>query len=166
MKRTVFTFGTLYEDNIIKALLGEIPTNFPAKLHDYSIYKAGFSPLPTKIKEFFLSRNYDPNTFSYLFVKYDPTHNFIIEGRAYSINLEQELILDHWELYPDWYRKKEVKIIDNDGKEHEAFVYTVDYDGERLEEFTRVVNDPEEVIINAKAARNRVLEKFPKAFTN
>jgi len=164
MKRLVFTFGTLYQDNIIEALLGKIPENFYATLTGYSIYKAGFSDLPDKVKDFFKSQNADESTFSYLFVKEDPEHAFTIDGRAYAIDLEQELILDHWELYPDWYRKKRVLIKTKDGQEQEAFVYTLDIDGERLTEFRRVVNDPEKVLANAKVARQGVIDKFPKAF--
>lgn len=166
MKRLVFTFGTLYEDEIIKALLGKIPQNFYATLHGYSIYQAGYSQLPNKVKEFFSTRNYDLNTFSYLYVKQDSEHNSAIEGRAYYIDLEQEMILDHWELYPDWYRKKAVSIKVKDGTEHEAFVYTVDYEGKKLNDFKRVVNNPEKVIVNAKETRKRVIEKFPKAFSH
>lgn len=166
MKRTIFTFGTLYPDNIIEALLGTIPENFYASLSDYSIYKAGFDELSPKIKDFFISRNVDQSTFSYLFAKHDPANKFIIEGRAYSVDLDQELIIDHWELYPDWYRKKAVTITGNDGSEYDAFTYTLDIDGERLEQYQRVVNDPEKVLANAKATRARVLEKFPKAFNS
>ena len=166
MKRLVFTFGTLYPDNIIEALLDNIPENFYATLSGYSIYQAGFSQLPSKIKEMFQSRNIDQSTFSYLFTKKDSSHNFTIEGRAYYVDLEEELILDHWEQYPDWYRKKSVIIKTTDGVEHEAYIYTLDIDGEKLEEFKRVVNDPEKVLANAKAVRSRVLEKFPKAFNS
>jgi hypothetical protein len=78
----------------------------------------------------------------------------------------RSLYWTHWELYPDWYRKKAVTIKAKDGIEHEAFVYTVDYDLDKLKEFKRVVNDLDQVIENAKETRKRVLEKFPKAFTH
>lgn len=164
MKRIVFTFGTLYEDSIIEALLGTIPQNFYATVTGYSVYRGNFSQLPSKVKDYFRAKNVDQNTFSYLFVKGDPTNNFTLKGRAYMIDLDQELILDHWELYPDWYRKKKVVIKAEDGTEHEAFLYTLDIDGERLEEFERVVNVPEKVLASAKAVRQRVIGKFPEAF--
>jgi hypothetical protein len=80
------------------------------------------------------------------------------------MDLAQELILDHWELYPDWYRKQDVTVKASDGKEHEAIIYTVDYDGPKLDHFARVVNDLPGVISNARAARKRVMKKFPEAF--
>lgn len=97
----------------IEALLGTIPENFYATLSDYSIYKAEFDQLSPKIRDFFVSRNVDQSTFTYLFAKHDPVHKFTIEGQAYSVDLDQELILDHWELYPDWYRKKAVNLGDD-----------------------------------------------------
>ncbi len=158
MQRLVFTFGTLYPDNIIEALLGKVPPNFYATLSGYSIYQAGFYQLPPKIMKIFQARNVDQSTFSYLFAKEDPDHNFVIDGRAYLVDLTEELILDNWELYPDWYHKKSVMIKATDGLEHEAFIYTLDIDGERLEKFKRVVNDPEKVLANAKAVREKAIK--------
>jgi len=162
MKRLLFTFGTLYPDEIISALLGAVPPNFYAELAGYSIYKGTFEHLPSKVADFFLTRNIDKRSFSYLFAKHDTEHGFVIDGRAYEINLNQELILDHWERYPDWYRKQSVKLKSEDGSAHDAFIYTLDIDGERLSEYKRVMNDPEKVLANAKATRQRVMEKFPK----
>ncbi|HCS78590.1 TPA: hypothetical protein DIV55_02500 [Patescibacteria group bacterium] len=166
LERLVFTFGTLYPDEIITALLGTIPRNFYATLSNYSIFKGGATQLPEKARLFFESRNYDPQTFSYLFAKEDIEHDYTISGRVYTVNIQQELILDHWELYPDWYRKQDVLVIDKENKSHEAFIYTLDYDGERLSEFKRVLNDPEKVLKNANATRQRVMDKFPKFFNH
>ncbi len=165
MKRLLFTFGTLYPDDIISALLGVVPTNFYATLTGYSIYKGTFEHLPSKVADFFLTRNIDKRTFSYLFAKQDTDHGFVIDGRAYEISLDQELILDHWERYPEWYRKQEVSIKSEDGSMHEAFIYTLDIDGERLSEYKRVMNDPDKVLANAMATRHRVMEKFPRIFS-
>jgi hypothetical protein len=97
------------------------------------------------IQEIFSARDYNERNFSFLFVK--PEENAgSIEGRAYSIDLGQELILDHWEWYSDWYPKQLVPIRSTDGESHEAFVYTVDYAGKKLQEFKRIVNDPQKVI--------------------
>src|SRR6266446_1367915 len=145
MKRHVFTFGTLYEDGIIQALLGSVPDNFYASLPGHAMYKGAFSELPEKMQAVFSARGYDDTNFSYLFVKSDPNAE-LIEGKAYAIDLRQELILDHWEWYPDWYRKQAVAIQSSDEKEYEAFVYTLDYQGERLSDFKRVVNDPMKVM--------------------
>ncbi len=165
MNRPLFTFGTLYPDNIISALLGAVPPNFYAALTGYSIYKGTYAQLPPKVADFFLTRNIDKETFSYLFAKQDAERDFVIEGRAYDIDLNQELILDHWERYPDWYRKQSVKIKSEDGSVYDAFIYTLDIDGERLSEYNRVMNDPEKVLANAMATRQRVMEKFPRIFS-
>jgi peroxiredoxin len=59
-----------------------------------------------------------------------------------------------------------VTIKAKDGNKQEAFVYTLDYTGEKLKEFKRVVNDLDKVLVNAKKVRQQVIEKFPKAFSN
>jgi hypothetical protein len=163
MSSLVFTFGTLYDDDIIKALLGSIPKNFYAVLHGYAVYRGVFSQLPQIVKDRIGSR-VDPETFSFLFVKAAPKTS-VVNGRVYEINLGQELILDNWEIYPDWYRKQAVTVRADNGSEHQAFIYTVNYDGEEVRNFSRVVNEPIAVIENAKAARQRTMEKFPEAFT-
>jgi hypothetical protein len=160
MDRVVFTFGTLYEDDVITALLGRIPSNFYATLPDHSIYKAGFGQLPSKVKEFILSKGYDPQTFSFLFLKPDKSPAFPITGRAYYLTPEDELVLDRWEGYPDWYDKVPMTIHDDRGGSHQAFAYTRDFDGERLETYTRVVNNREKVLTNARVAREEVLAKI------
>ena len=99
-----------------------------------------------------------------MFAKQDTEHGFVIDGRAYEINLDQELILDHWELYPNWYRKQDVNIKSENRSMHDAFVYTLDIDGERLSKFKRIINDPEKVLANARNTRQRVVEKFPLLF--
>jgi len=160
MDRIVFTFGTLYEDDVIAALLGKVPANFYADLSDHSIYKAGFKQLPPKAKEFILSKGYDPQTFSFLYLKSDESAAFSIKGRAYYINQEDELVLDRWEGYPDWYSKVPMTVHDDHGRVYQAFVYSGDFDGERLETYVRVVNNREKVLINARAARQEVLAKI------
>jgi gamma-glutamylcyclotransferase (GGCT)/AIG2-like uncharacterized protein YtfP len=161
MKRFVFTFGTLYVDEIIAALLGTIPKNFYASLPGYAVYKGKFAQLPVAAQN--KLRHLDPDTFSFLFAKPDPSRS--LEGRVYEVSLQQEMILDHWELYPDWYRKQAVTVHSGDGKQHEAIIYTVDYDGARLDHYERVVNDLAEVIESAKAARIRAIDQHPQAFT-
>jgi gamma-glutamylcyclotransferase (GGCT)/AIG2-like uncharacterized protein YtfP len=161
VKRLVFTFGTLYVDDIIQALFGMIPKNFYANLKGYGVYKGRYAQMPEAARN--KLRHLDPDTFSFLFAK--PEESRSVEGRVYEVNLAQEMILDHWEVYPDWYRKRAVTVLAKDGQEHEAIIYTVDYEGEKLEHFDRVVNDLPGVIRNAKAARQRVIDKFPEAFT-
>ena len=158
MKRLVFTFGTLYVDEIIKALFGVIPKHFYATLPGFGVYKGTYAQLPEPAQNK-LKDHVDTNTFSFLFAKPDPSSS--VNGRVYEVDLEQEMILDYWEVYPDWYRKQAVKVRSEEGEEHKAIIYTVNYEGEKLEHFERVVNDLDGVIKNAKAARQRVIDKFP-----
>src|SRR5882757_65954 len=113
MDRIVFTFGTLYEDDIIAALLGRIPHNFYATLPGHSIYEAGFSQLLPMTKKFILSKGYDPQIFSFLFLRTDQAPASQVEGRAYYLDPDDELVLDRWESYPDWYSKVPVVIQDS-----------------------------------------------------
>jgi hypothetical protein len=159
MNRIVFTFGTLHEDDVVEALLGRVPHNFYAILPDYAIYRAGFSQLSAKTKEFILSKGYDPQTFSFLYLKADDSPTALVKGRAYYLEPEDELVLDQWEGYPDWYDKLPVSIQDSSGRNCEAFVYSGNFAGEKLQTFTRVVNHRETVLANAKKARQEVLGK-------
>jgi gamma-glutamylcyclotransferase (GGCT)/AIG2-like uncharacterized protein YtfP len=162
VKRIVFVFGTLYVDDVIEALLGSIPIYFHASLAGFGIYKGEFNQVPEAAQNKLRDR-VDVDSFSFLFAK--PIESQTIDGRVYEVNLEQEMILDHWEVYPDWYRKRAVSVQYDDGESHEAFIYTIDSEGILLEHFERVVNDLEGVIKNAKDARQRVIEKFPEAFS-
>jgi gamma-glutamylcyclotransferase (GGCT)/AIG2-like uncharacterized protein YtfP len=159
--RLVFAFGTLYDDEIIKSLLGVIPRNFYTSLPGYALYRGTYAQIPAAVRSRLSHLNEE--TFSYLYIR--PTPQNRVTGRVYEIDLAQELILDHWELYPDWYRKQPVKVQAGTG-ELEAFVYTLDHDGERVMEVTRVLNDPTEVTGHARAARARVQNKFPQAFSD
>jgi len=58
MTRLVFTFGTLYDDDIITVLLGEVPRNFYATLSGYAIYKGSFDQLPPKVRDYFAAKGY------------------------------------------------------------------------------------------------------------
>jgi len=165
MNRLVFTFGTLFDDEIVMALLGKIPTNFYATLPGYAVYEGSFDQLPSKVRDYFSAKGYDQQTFSYLFVKPDQSSGSMVVGRTYAVSREQELIIDHWEHVPEWYRKQTVTIQPNDGTPREAFVYTLDYKGKKLTEFHRVVNDPVRVIEAAKVTRAMVMEKFPEVFS-
>jgi hypothetical protein len=162
--RIVFTFGTLYEDRVIKALLGRIPDNFYATLPAYAVYKAGFAQLPAKAKEFILSKGYDTRSFSFLFLKPEYTSQSAVSGRAYHIKPSDELVLDRWENYPDWYEKQLVGILDNDGKRREAIIYSGNFEGKKMEEYQRVVNTPQQVVSNATRARAEVVAKYPEVF--
>lgn len=164
--RLLFTFGTLYPDDMIQALLGEIPENFYGTLEGYSMYSGNYAQLSRQLQEDFADKILDKGTFVYVFAKEDPNSNFVIEGRAYYIDSKQELILDHWERYPNWYRKQNVVIKDNDGKQYDAFIYTLDIDGVKMTEYKRVMNDPEKALENARKMREIVISKFPDIFNN
>ncbi len=163
--RIVFTFGTLYEDSVIKALLGRIPDNFYATLPAYAIYKAGFSQLPPKAKEFILSKGYDTQSFSFLFLKPEIISASAVSGRAYHIESADELVLDRWENYPNWYEKQLVTIQDSDGGWHEAIIYSGNFEGKKMQKYQRVVNTLEQVVSNATRARVEVIAKYPQAFS-
>lgn len=164
MKRLLFTFGTLYPDDMIQALLNETPKNFYGTLEGYSMYSGNYSQLPDQLQKDFADKILDEDTFAYVFAKEDTNSDFIIEGRAYYIDSKQELILDHWERYPNWYRKQNVTIKDNNGKQHEAFIYTLDINGMKMTEYKRVMNDPEKALENARKMRKTVVSKFPDIF--
>lgn len=154
-KKIVFTFGTLFDPQVIKALLGEEPENFLASLEGFSIYKGKEKHLPKKVKKY-LAPKYDLKNFSFLFVKPDNTENYCIQGKAYIINPKQEKILDIWEQYPNWYDKMNIIIKDSKGKEYNAYVYTVKHDGEELKNYKRIVNNFEEVIKNARLVNQSI----------
>ncbi len=50
MKRFVFTFGTLYEPQIVIALLGTEPHSFLATLHGYAVYKGTGNDLSEEMR--------------------------------------------------------------------------------------------------------------------
>jgi len=164
LTRKLFTFGTLYPDEMIKALLGEIPENFYGTLKGFSVYRGNWTQLPENIRKTFEEMNVDQSTFSYAFAKKDYRAEKVIKGRIYSISLDQELVLDHWERYPDWYRKLDVVVKDELGNEHDAFIYTLDIKGELMEKVERVLNTPEKALANAKKLNQRVADKFPSVF--
>lgn len=145
---------------MITALLGEIPENFYGTLSGYSMYSGNYSQLPEQLQKDFADKIIDKESFAYAFAKQDSASDFIIEGRAYYIDLNQELILDHWERYPNWYRKQEVLIKDKQNNTHKAFIYTLDINGTKMTEYKRVMNDPEKALKNAKQMREVVLKKF------
>lgn len=160
MKRLLFTVGTLYFDDVIHALLGVVPKNFPATLTGFSLYQAGFSQLPPEIQKRFVDV-VDQQTFSYVFAKPYLVSDQLLTGRAYELSIDQELIIDHWEQYPDWYRKHPVVITADDDSPHDAYIYTLDIAGVQQETLNRMVNDLALVVFEARATRERVLEKFP-----
>ena len=77
-----------------------------------------------------------------------------------------ELILDHWELYPDWYRKQAVTIRTHDGSEQEAFIYTVDYGGQKQDEIRRVITDKAKLLPMRKRPDPEFKRNSRKFFTN
>jgi hypothetical protein len=162
MSKIVFTYGTLFEDKIIKALFGKIPQNFYASLSGYTVYKGNSNQLPQIVKTYLISNNVDLNSYSYLFARQEPSGN--IEGRAYIIDSNQELILDSWESYPNWYSKKIVTIKAKNNSNHKAFIYTLDIDGEKIKKFKRCLNDLDAVLQRAKSTREEVIKKFPNLF--
>ena len=158
MTSNIFTFGTLVDDEVIASLLGVVPRNFYATLDGQAVYRGTFEQLPTLVRQ--RLTHVDPNTFKFLFVK-PKAASSQVAGRLYQVTPAQEKILDQWELFPDWYRKRTVTVTTADGASHEAFLYTLDCDGEELTDFTRVPNDREFTLDRARRTRARVLRKLP-----
>jgi len=164
MHKLVFTYGTLYEPQIMEALLGYIPQNFLATLSNFSVYCGDEHILSEEIKQDLRSKGRDLSSFKFLFAKKDIKNPSLIEGKAYSITPNDELILDWWERYPKLYRKESATIKDSDGKKYEAFIYTIDKDGEKLDHFSRDPNnDIDLTILNANKLRQKIKLEFPLA---
>lgn len=162
MTRTVFTFGTLCEEQIISALLGYTPEPIFATLTGYSVYLGTQAIMPKEIKQDFISKGRDLSNFKFLFAKKDENIETKIESKAYHITTADELFLDWWERYPKWYRKQDVHIQNNQGESMRAFIYTIDKNGEKLQNFVRNPNNnTEEAVENAQKLRERVKMEFP-----
>lgn len=160
MKRIVFTFGTLYEPQIIKALLGMEPVNYLAVLKGYAVFQGTGKDLTSDIKTD-IGNKHDLNTFTFLFAKKVENEESLIQGKAYEISTHQELILDWWERYPKWYRKEDVKIHDLQGNTQGAFIYTVDREGKKLDKFARVQGDISVYLNGAKNLLQKINTEFP-----
>jgi hypothetical protein len=96
MKRVVFTFGTLYEERIITALLGYLPEYSIAELQGYSVYLGTQAIMPDEVKQDFISKGRDLTAFKFLFAKKDEGSSYPIEGKAYTITTVDELMVDRW----------------------------------------------------------------------
>lgn len=163
-KRIVFTFGTLFVPEIIEALLNHTPENFMAYLAGYSVYLGNEHILSNEIKQDFISKGRNLSNFKFLFAKKDITSSTAIEGKAYYIDLKDELILDWWERYPKWYRKENVTIQNKTGEKFSAFIYTLDKNGEKQVSFKRNPNNnTREAIEGAQKIRERIKQEFPLA---
>ncbi|PJE62445.1 hypothetical protein COU88_04990 [Candidatus Roizmanbacteria bacterium CG10_big_fil_rev_8_21_14_0_10_39_6] len=155
MKRLVFTFGTLYEPQIISALLGKEPPFFMAHVEGYQVFKGTGDLLPSEIYQD-ISSKHDISTFSFLFAQKSTDPNASINEKVYEITTNQEIYLDWWERYPRWYRKEDIIVTEEHGKAHKAFMYTVDKTGELLETFERVQGDVNTYITGAKKTTRKI----------
>lgn len=155
--KLIFVFGTLFDQRVIKKLLGKEPKSFLARLKNFSVYKGTKNHLSRELKDFFSQSGYDLNKFFFLFAKPDNSKGAVIEGKVYEVSPLEEKILDTWEHYPQWYDKIKGAAEDDKGKEHEVYVYTIDKEGEKLDNFERILNDIDDVIRNAKLIRQEVI---------
>ena len=158
LKKVVFTFGTLYEPRITKALLGELPDYFDTELVGFSIYRGGTDQLPDQVKQDIITHRGSLDGLTYHFAKPDESEN-VITGRAWMITDLQEKILDAWERYPAWYQKQDVQVRDKQGHLKKAIAYTQDGDGDPVDlaVFERVPGGVQEYISEAKRVREDVL---------
>jgi hypothetical protein len=158
--RILFTFGTLYEPQIISAMLGHEPVNFLATLEDYAVFKGTKDDLSREIKTD-IKQKRDLDTFVFLFAKkVDRTLHSHISGKAYYVTVHEELIIDWWERYPKWYRKDDVEIQNNTGEKFQAIVYVTDGIGKLLDNFDRVQGDVVSYVQRAKELRSKVKTIF------
>jgi len=160
MNKLVFTFGTLYEPKIIAALLGKIPSNFLASVKGYSIYKGTEKDAPEFIRKE-LKEIWDMKNFSFLFAKKSDNPEDFITGKVYEISTSQELVLDHYERYPYWYRKEDISVEDQNGKKYLAFMYSIDKGGEKVGRFKRVNGEENIYMESGRKIRKKVLKEFP-----
>jgi|SRR3990167_2346034 len=160
MKRLVFTFGTLYEPQIISALLGKEPPFFMAHVEGYQVFKGTGDLLPSEIYQD-ISSKHDISTFSFLFAQKSTDPNASINGKVYEITTNQEIMLDWWERYPRWYRKEDITVTDQDNNTHEAFMYTIDKEGELLNNFERIQGDLKQYLAGAIKLKSKLRAEFP-----
>ena len=158
--RILFTFGTLYEPQIISVMLGHEPANFLATLKDYAVFKGTKDDLSEEIKADIRQKR-DLDNFAFLYAKnVDPTLHSQITGKAYYVTAKEEFIIDWWERYPKWYRKEDVEIQNIKGEKFQAIVYVIDRDGKPLDNFERVQGDIASYIQRAKDLRIKVQTIF------
>ncbi len=153
MNRLAFTFGTLYEPQIVTALLGTEPTSFLATLHGYAVYKGTGNDLSDEMKAD-IGKKRNLAHFIYLFAK--KSESGTIEGKVHELSPDQEKIFDKWERYPMWYSKEDVTVTDEQGNQHNAFVYVINQDGEKMATFERVQGNIETYVESAKRVREKM----------
>ncbi|KMZ56757.1 Protein AIG2 [Zostera marina] len=90
----VFVYGTLMDDQIVKALLKRVPSSFPAILHNHNRYKIEGRVYPAII----------------------PEHSKIVTGKVYPDITDTELdIFDYYE--DSGYDKRTVEVVLIEGLE-------------------------------------------------
>ncbi len=155
--RLLFTFGTLFEPDVISALLGYEPKHFPAILKDYAVYQGTKDDLPEEIKED-IKQKRDLENFVFLFAKkVDPSLHSQILGKAYYITQNDEHIIDLWERYPAWYQKEAVEAEDDQGRKHPAFVYVINKEGVLMHEFQRNPYELTSILKSAQTLHEKVM---------
>lgn len=154
--RKYFVFGTLYEDKILKALLGYVPKSYEATLQGYGVFRGKCNDIPEKVKET-ISPNHDLANFSFLFAKKDKKSDMKIQGKVLEINEQDEKLFDIWERYPTWYGKDAVYVVDGKRMIHEVNVYTINMPGEYLPVYKRVQGNVKTYVQAARKLRAKYL---------
>lgn len=154
MSKLFFTYGIFYLPEVIKALFDIVPPEFKAELHGYELYQGDKNDLTSEVYKI-IKKEFDINTYSFLFLKQIKSSKSIITGKAYQINKQQEQLLDSYELCPQFYQKHQVLITDKKNKQHQAFIYTQNITGEKYTKvYNRMLNNIDQIIQNVTNYKN------------
>src|SRR3989338_4216721 len=123
----VFGYATLSEQEYIQALLGVVPPHFGATLSGYQLCLQEYDCMPEKVQDV-IAHNWKPEEFKSYFARktsYFGPSDDSIRGVVWDLTESQKATLDDWEFEGLWYTADEVKVTDDQGKVHNAFVYAI-----------------------------------------
>ncbi|MFO0704159.1 MAG: gamma-glutamylcyclotransferase family protein [Patescibacteria group bacterium] len=150
-----FVFGTLFDEDILAALIERIPKNCEAVLHGYGVFLGDSKSLNEDLKKDIGSKR-DLSTFSFLFAK-KSTQNEEIKGKIVELEHNEENFFDAWERCPKWYQKEKATATDSEGVKHEVCVYVQNIDGKRLNSFERIQGDKKSYVDAAKRLHEKLI---------
>ncbi len=154
--RKYFVFGTLYEDKILKALLGYVPKSYEATLQGYGVFRGKGNDIPEQVRET-IAASHNLEDFNFLFARKDKKNDMKIQGKVLEINEHDEKLFDIWERYPAWYGKDAVYVVDARRMIHEVNVYAINMPGEYLPVYKRVQGNIKTYVQAAKNHRTKYL---------
>jgi gamma-glutamylcyclotransferase (GGCT)/AIG2-like uncharacterized protein YtfP len=164
INKQVFCYGIFYEPEIIKALLGRVPKFITGELRGYDFFQGFTKDLTPEAKQI-IEKECNLDEYSFLFLKKTNHTNAVVEGKLYKIDEKDELLLDSYELYPLFYRKQTVSIVDEHNQKHKGYIYTQDIEGVPYSNaYKRVVNNIDEVKVNVAQYRKRIIKQYSNFF--